>query len=70
MKKKVNKETTNVKDVKILLIEDNKVDIQTITNFIEQSKRLNAQIKTVDSIKKAKTIMFYGYLQFGLNFGP
>ena len=59
MKKKVNKETTNVKDVKILLIEDNKVDIQTITNFIEQSKRLNAQIKTVDSIKKAKTIMFY-----------
>ena len=59
MKKKVNKETTNVKDVKILLIEDNKVDIQTITNFIEKSKRLNAQIKTVDSIKKAKTIMFY-----------
>ena len=53
------KENINVKNVKILLIEDNKVDIQTITNFIEESSRLNAQIKTVDSIKKAKTIMFY-----------
>ena len=53
------KEKTNVKNVKILLIEDNKVDIQTITNFIEESSRLNAHIKTVDSIKKAKTIMFY-----------
>ena len=54
-----DKKNSNIKNVKILLIEDNKVDIQTITNFIDQSERLNAEIKTVDSIKKAKTIMFY-----------
>ena len=54
-----DKKNSNIKDVKILLIEDNELDIQTITNFIDQSERLNAEIKTVDSIKKAKTIMFY-----------
>lgn len=54
-----DKKNSNIKDVKILLIEDNELDIQTITSFIDQSERLNAEIKTVDSIKKAKTIMFY-----------
>ena len=56
MKKKENKKNIDVKNVKILLIEDNKIDIQTITNFIEESDRLNAEIKIVDSIKKAKTV--------------
>jgi len=59
MSKKKNIKNSNVKNIKILLIEDNELDIQIITNFIDQSKRLNAQIKTVDTIKKAKTIMFY-----------
>ena len=59
MNKEENKKNTNIKDVKILLIEDNKIDIQNITNFIKQSDRLNAEIKIVDSVKKAKTIMFY-----------
>jgi len=59
MNKKENKKNTKIKDVKILLIEDNKVDIQNITNFIKQSDRLNAEIKIVDSVKKANTIMFY-----------
>ena len=54
-----DKKNSNIKDVKILLIEDSELDIQTITSFIDQSERLNAEIKTVDSIKKAKTIMFY-----------
>ena len=54
-----DKKNSNIKDVKILLIEDNELDIQMITSFIDQSERLNAEIKTVDSIKKAKTIMFY-----------
>ena len=54
-----DKKNSNIKDVKILLIEDNELDIQTITSLIDQSERLNAEIKTVDSIKKAKTIMFY-----------
>ena len=54
-----DKKNSNIKDVKILLIEDNELDIQIITSLIDQSERLNAEIKTVDSIKKAKTIMFY-----------
>ena len=54
-----DKKNSNIKDVKILLIEDNELDIKTITSLIDQSERLNAEIKTVDSIKKAKTIMFY-----------
>ena len=55
----IKKDEKNIKDIKILLIEDNKDDIQAITNFLEQSERLNADIKIVDSIKKANTIMFY-----------
>tara|TARA_Y100001970_G_C14123373_1_gene797573 strand:- start:149 stop:1066 length:918 start_codon:yes stop_codon:yes gene_type:complete len=47
------------KEVSILLVEDNKKDIQMITDYISQSNRLSANIQTVDSIKKAKTIMFY-----------
>ena len=47
------------KEVSILLVEDNKEDIQLITQYINQSDRLNATIQTVDSIKKAKTVMFY-----------
>ena len=47
------------KKVSILLIEDNKKDIQLITDYINESSRLDATIQTSDSIKKAKTIMFY-----------
>ena len=54
-----NKDPKNTKNIKVLLIEDNKDDIQAITGFIEQSDRLNANIKTVDSIKKANEIMLY-----------
>jgi len=55
----IKKDENNIKNIKVLLIEDNKDDIQAITSFLEQSKRLNAEIKTVDSIKKANTVMFY-----------
>ena len=47
------------KSVSVLLVEDSKKDIQLITEYLEQSMRLDATILTVDSIKKAKTIMFY-----------
>ena len=55
----IKKDENNIKNIKVLLIEDNKDDIQAITSFLEQSKRLNAEIKTVDSMKKANTVMFY-----------
>ena len=55
----IKKDGNNIKNIKVLLIEDNKDDIQAITSFLEQSKRLNAEIKTVDSMKKANTVMFY-----------
>ena len=54
-----NKNQITPKEVSILLIENNKKDIQTITEFINKSARINANIQTVDSIKKAKTIIFY-----------
>tara|TARA_B100002052_G_scaffold68112_1_gene61527 strand:+ start:3440 stop:4357 length:918 start_codon:yes stop_codon:yes gene_type:complete len=54
-----NKNQITPKEVSILLIENNKKDIQTITEFINKSHRINANIQTVDSIKKAKTIIFY-----------
>ena len=54
---KINEPT--VKKVSILLVEDNKKDIQIITEYLNQSKRLDPTIRIVDSIKKAKTIMFY-----------
>ena len=54
-----NKNQITPKEVSILLIENNKKDIQTITEFINKSDRINANIQTVDSIKKAKTIIFY-----------
>ena len=57
MDKTINKMTNTPKDVSILLVEDNKEDIQIITNFINQSKRLNGTIQVVDSIKKANTII-------------
>ena len=59
MNKQIDEIVHSPKDVSILLVEDNKDDIQIITNFINQSKRLNGTIQTVDSIKKANTIMFY-----------
>ena len=55
----IKKDDKSIKNIKVLLIEDNKDDIQAITNFLEQSERLDADIKIVDSIKKANTIMFY-----------
>ena len=54
-----NKNQITPKEVSVLLIENNKKDIQTITEFINKSHRINANIQTVDSIKKAKTIIFY-----------
>ena len=59
MTEKNKKAKVPLKEVSILLVEDNKKDIQIITDYINQSRRLNAEIQTVDSIKKAKTIMFY-----------
>jgi len=47
------------KDVSILLIEDNEKDIKLINEYLDQSKKINASIKTADGIKKAKTILFY-----------
>ena len=55
----IKKDDKNIKNIKVLLIEDNNDDIQAITSFLDQSERLNADIKTVDSIKKANTVMFY-----------
>ena len=55
----IKKDDKNIKNIKVLLIEDNSDDIQAITSFLDQSERLNADIKTVDSIKKANTVMFY-----------
>jgi diguanylate cyclase (GGDEF)-like protein len=52
-----DKNNTNTKDVRVLLIGDNRLYTQIITNFIDQSGRLNAEIKTVDSIEKAKAII-------------
>ena len=54
-----NKNQITPKEVSILLIENNKKDIQTITEFINESARINANIQIVDSMKKAKTIIFY-----------
>jgi len=59
MTEKNNNKKVSPKEVSILLVEDNKKDIQLITDYISKSSRLNATIQTVDSIKKAKTIMFY-----------
>ena len=47
------------KDVSILLIEDNKKDIKLINGYLNQSKKIKANVKIVDRIKKAKTILFY-----------
>ena len=59
MSKEIIKNNIESKDVSILLVEDKLEDIQAITAFLEGSKRINAKIQTVDSVKKAKTIMFY-----------
>ena len=59
MNKNLSKIDLQSKDVSILLVEDDKKEILAITNFLEQSKRIDAKIQTVDSIKKAKTVMFY-----------
>jgi len=59
MLEKNKKVKISPKEVSILLIEDNKKDIQLITDYINQSNRLDATIQTVNSIKKAKTVMFY-----------
>ena len=47
------------KDITILLIEQNKEDVQRISEYLNQSKKINVRLKTVDRIKKAKTILFY-----------
>ena len=59
MSKEITKNNIESKDVSILLVEDKLEDIKAITAFLEGSKRINAKIQTVDSVKKAKTIMFY-----------
>ena len=59
MSKEITKNNIESKDVSILLVEDKLEDIQAITAFLEGSKRINAKIQTVDSVKKAKTIMYY-----------
>ena len=57
--KDIEKKEISSKEISILLVEDNKKDIDLITGYIGQSKRMKAQIQAVDSLKKAKTIMFY-----------
>ena len=47
------------KDVSILLIEQNKEDIRIISEYLKESTKINVSLKTVDRIKKAKTILFY-----------
>ena len=47
------------KDVSLLIIEENKSDIQLITEYLAQSKWINETIHIVDTVKKAKTILFY-----------
>jgi len=59
MTNKINKINSESKDVSILLVEDDKEQVKAITAFLEESKRVNAKIQSVDSIKKAKTIVFY-----------
>ena len=55
----IDKDIYQNKKIKILLIEDSTEDIKAITDYIKNSVRLDADVKTVDSIKKANTIMFY-----------
>ena len=55
----IDKDIYQSKEIKILLIEDSTEDIKAITDYIKNSVRLDADVKTVDSIKKANTIMFY-----------
>ena len=55
----IDKDIYQSKKIKILLIEDSTEDIKAITDYIKSSDRLDANVKTVDSIKKANTIMFY-----------
>ena len=55
----IDKDIYQSKKIKILLIEDSTEDIKAITDYIKNSDRLDADVKTVDSIKKANTIMFY-----------
>ena len=47
------------KDVSILLIEENKEDVRIISEYLKKSTKINASLKIVDRIKKAKTILFY-----------
>ena len=55
----IDKDIYQNRKINILLIEDSTEDIKTITEYIKNSARLDADVKTVDSIKKANTIMFY-----------
>ena len=55
----IDKDTYQNRKINILLIEDSTEDIKTITEYIKNSARLDADINTVDSIKKANTVMFY-----------
>ncbi len=47
------------KDVSILLIEQNKEDVRIISEYLKESTKINVSLKTVDRIKKAKTILYY-----------
>ena len=55
----IDKDIYQKRKIKVLLIEDSTEDIKAITDYIKNSARLDADVKTVDSIKKANTIMFY-----------
>ena len=55
----IDKDTYQNKKINILLIEDSTEDIKAITEYIKNSARLDADVNTVDSIKKANTVMFY-----------
>ena len=55
----IDKDIYQNRKINILLIEDSTEDIKTITDYIKNSARLDADINTVDSIKKANTVMFY-----------
>ena len=48
-----DKDIYQSKKIKILLIEDSTEDIKAITDYIKNSDRLGAEVKTVDSIKKS-----------------
>ena len=53
------KKHKTAKDISVLIIEENNSDIELITEYLSQSKWVNETIHVVDTVKKAKTILFY-----------